>query len=256
MYISIHLLILVADDLVNFDPNSLANGEGYYGSLNRMDTVALPAAMIKSQSYSSPSTNRYPAPAAYNEWEPGRITTATTFDNFTGSFLQHCHILPHEDTGQAVIVKIIDNMERSWLSFKKEFAPGENITIYKAATYQPFTLTANPKVSQRIAFGDINKDGLCDASDLADCSNNQTVIGYIPSDINYDGIVDNSDLSIVDNNVANIIQISEINQRQNSFCRRLSAHETNPTKLSGPNDVGKTHMIGALYVSILIYFIC
>lgn len=159
---SVTRLFPIIDNLVNFDPNFLANGEGYYGSLNRMDTVALPAAMIKSQSYSSPSTNRYPAPAAYNEWEPGRITTATTFDNFTGSFLQHCHILPHEDTGQAVIVKIIDNMERSWLSFKKEFAPGENITIYKAATYQPFTLTANPKVSQRIAFGDINKDGYVD----------------------------------------------------------------------------------------------
>lgn len=160
--ISVTRLLPIIDDLVGFDPNALANGEGYYGSPNRMDTVAVPAAMIKTQSYSSPSSNRYPAPAAYNEWDPGRITTATTFDNWTGGFLQHCHILPHEDTGQAVIVKIIDNMERSWFSFKKEFAAGEAITIYRSATFQPFTLAANPRVSQRIAFGDVNKDGYVD----------------------------------------------------------------------------------------------
>jgi len=159
---SVTRLYPIIDSLVNFDPNALTNGESYYGSTNRLDTVALPAAMIKSQSYSSPSTNRYPAPAAYNEWEPGRLTTATTFDNFTGSFLQHCHILPHEDTGQAVIVKIIDNMERSWFSFKKQFAAGEAITIYRASNYEAFTLPAVANVSQRIAFGDVNKDGYVD----------------------------------------------------------------------------------------------
>ncbi|MFM7085451.1 MAG: multicopper oxidase domain-containing protein [Cyanobium sp.] len=159
---SVTRLYPIIDQLLEVDPNAINNGEDYYGSTNRMDTVALPAAMIKTQSFSSPSTNRYPAPAAYNEWEPGRITTATTFDNFTGGFLQHCHILPHEDSGQAVIVKIIDNMERSWLAFKKEFAPGEPIRFQNAATFESFTLPARRDVSQRIAFGDINKDGCVD----------------------------------------------------------------------------------------------
>lgn len=159
---SVTRLYPIIDRLVNFDPNSIKNGEDYYGSTNRMDTVALPAGMIKTQSFSSPSTNRYPAPAAYNEWEPGRMTTATTFDNFTGGFLQHCHILPHEDTGQAVIVKIIDNMERSWFSFQKEFAAGEPIRFQRAASFEEFSLPAKKNVSQRIAFGDINKDGYSD----------------------------------------------------------------------------------------------
>ena len=155
-------LLPIIDKLVQFDPNQVANGESYYGSLERADTIALPAAMIKSQSYSSPSTNRYPAPAAYNEWQPGLLTTATTFDNYTGGYLQHCHILPHEDSGQGVIVKIIDNMERSWLASKKEFAPGEMITFQRASNFERFTLPARANVGQRIAFGDVNKDGYVD----------------------------------------------------------------------------------------------
>ncbi|MFM7314445.1 MAG: multicopper oxidase domain-containing protein, partial [Cyanobium sp.] len=160
---SVTRLYPIIDQLVGFDPNNYSNGEDYYGSQNRLDTIALPAGIIKSQSYSSPSTNRYPTPASYNQWEPGRLTTATTFDNFTGGYLQHCHILPHEDSGQAVIVKIIDNMERSWFSYTKEFAPGENIEMYRSSTFERSALSpVNPGVSQRIAFGDINKDGYVD----------------------------------------------------------------------------------------------
>jgi hypothetical protein len=58
-----------------------------------------------------------------------------------------------------------------------------------------------------IYSGDINQDGLCDASDLANCSNNQNQFGYLGADVNNDTVVDNIDLNIVDNNVANIIQI-------------------------------------------------
>ena len=58
-----------------------------------------------------------------------------------------------------------------------------------------------------IYTGDINQDGLCDASDLANCSNNQNQFGYLGADVNNDTVVDNIDLNIVDNNVANIIQI-------------------------------------------------
>ncbi len=58
-----------------------------------------------------------------------------------------------------------------------------------------------------IYSGDINQDGLCDASDLANCSNNQNQFGYLGADVNNDTVIDNVDLNIVDNNVANIIQI-------------------------------------------------
>ena len=58
-----------------------------------------------------------------------------------------------------------------------------------------------------IYSGDINQDGLCDASDLANCSNNQNQFGYLGADVNNDTVVDNIDLNIVDNNVSNIIQI-------------------------------------------------
>lgn len=160
--LSVSRLYPVVDKLVQHDPNQVTNGESFYGSINREDTVVLPAAMIKSQSYSSPSTNRYPAPAVYNEWEPGRLKTATPFDNYTGGYLQHCHILPHEDSGQAVIVKIIDNMERSWFSYKKEFAAGEDIVIHRSSSFDQVVLPSKTDIARRIAFGDLNKDGFVD----------------------------------------------------------------------------------------------
>jgi FtsP/CotA-like multicopper oxidase with cupredoxin domain len=160
--LSVDRVIPVIDELVYFDPDNLTNGEGYNGSQVRTDTVALPAGLIQDQSFSSPSSSRYPTPAIYNRFDPGRITTATTFDNYTGGFLQHCHILPHEDSGQGMFVKIIDNMERSWFSTQKEFAPGQPIEVYRSSSLESRMIDSDLTSTRRIAFGDIDKDGYSD----------------------------------------------------------------------------------------------
>jgi hypothetical protein len=152
----------IINDALGTNFNQLVNGEDYEGSALRMDTVALPAAIIKSQSYSLPSSNRYPAPANYNEWTPSKLTTATTYDNYTGGFLQHCHILPHEDSGQGTIVKVIDNMQRSWFSTKTSFTPGESLKFYRSSDYSPAEISVGRGVGHTIAFGDVNKDGYQD----------------------------------------------------------------------------------------------
>ncbi|MBK8381295.1 MAG: hypothetical protein IPL16_05265 [Ignavibacteria bacterium] len=50
--------------------------------------------------------------------------------------------------------------------------------------------------------GDVNKDGIIDASDLSEVDNGTILFlkGRNPSDLNGDEVVDVSDLSIVDNN--------------------------------------------------------
>lgn len=159
---SVDRLYPIVDSLMSYDPNNVLNGEAYSGSPVRMDNVALPAGLIQDQSFSSPSSNRYPTPAIYNKLDPGRITTATTYDNFTGGFLQHCHILPHEDSGQGVIVKIVDNMQRSWLADKKEFAPGEVISVRRASDFSRQVLDSSVSGSRRLATGDLDKDGYVD----------------------------------------------------------------------------------------------
>jgi len=121
--------------------------------------------------------------------------------------------VPSSELGKSFYIAISGrNSIETWsakpVAIRNTFATPATDICYACGTSNVYGENAKSAGNVTLIFsGDINKDGLCDASDLADCSNNQTVIGYIPSDINYDGIVDNSDLSIVDNNVANIIQI-------------------------------------------------
>ena len=55
--------------------------------------------------------------------------------------------------------------------------------------------------------GDVNRDGVIDASDMSEVDNNATnsVFGYYSTDLNGDDATDASDLSIVDNNVFNSV---------------------------------------------------
>jgi len=121
--------------------------------------------------------------------------------------------VPSSELGKSFYIAISGrNSIETWsakpIAIRNTFATPATDICYACGTSNVYGENAKSAGNVTLIFsGDINKDGLCDASDLADCSNNQTVIGYIPADINYDGIVDNSDLSIVDNNVANIIQI-------------------------------------------------
>ena len=52
--------------------------------------------------------------------------------------------------------------------------------------------------------GDVNQDGMVDASDMADVDNDNAgfAFGYNDTDISGDGATDASDISIVDNNQA------------------------------------------------------
>ena len=153
----------VIDQALGFEHSDQDNGEGFFGSDFRQDTVALQSALPKRQSYSLPSSNRYPAPANYNEWEPSRMTTATIYENFTGGYMQHCHILPHEDSGQGILLKTIDNLDRTWTADRSTFAAGEEVIIKKASNYESVVLpTQAASHGHEIAFGDVNKDGFVD----------------------------------------------------------------------------------------------
>ena len=152
----------VIQDALDFDHSSQDNGEGFFGSDFRQDTIALQSALPNAQSYSLPSSNRYPAPANYNEWEPSRMTTATIYENFTGGYMQHCHILPHEDSGQGILIKTIDNLDRTWTADRSSFAPGEEVIIKKASDYQEVVLPLSKDIGHELSFGDINKDGFVD----------------------------------------------------------------------------------------------
>jgi len=129
--------------------------------------------------------------------------------NFTGAFT-----FPNAPSGTYYISTKHLNSIETWSK-----AGGEPMTINGTANYD-FTTSASQaygnnlklKGSKYCAYsGDINQDGIIDASDLIKVYNDSYVglTGrYIVSDLNGDSVVDASDISTTDNNViAGILKI-------------------------------------------------
>lgn len=79
---------------------------------------------------------------------------------------------------------------------------------FTTAQSQTYGSNAVLNYSKYLMFsGDVNKDGVIDASDMSDVDNDVTnsVFGYNGTDLNGDDATDASDLSIVDNNVLNSV---------------------------------------------------
>ena len=57
--------------------------------------------------------------------------------------------------------------------------------------------------------GDVNQDGIIDASDLSQVENaaDVSLSGYVATDVTGDNIVDASDVSFVENNAANSVGV-------------------------------------------------
>ncbi len=62
-------------------------------------------------------------------------------------------------------------------------------------------------VTYAIYSGDVNQDGISDATDMAQIENDAFTFasGYLQTDINGDGIIDGTDQAVVDNNVSNFV---------------------------------------------------
>jgi FtsP/CotA-like multicopper oxidase with cupredoxin domain len=46
---------------------------------------------------------------ATNKVQPGYIKMRTHFADFAGKFVNHCHILAHEDRGMMQLIEVVDN---------------------------------------------------------------------------------------------------------------------------------------------------
>lgn len=83
--------------------------------------------------------------------------------------------------GTAINIDLISNLSDSYLNSEKQIDPFPYYGMYS---------------------GDINNDGIIDASDLSKTDNGAAInlSGYVSEDVNGDNFVDGSDLSIVENN--------------------------------------------------------
>lgn len=96
------------------------------------DTVALPPTY-------APGTvtpeNPYGTPQM--DGETGEVKILMDFEDFSGSYVNHCHILFHEDAGMMAVVRVILNTDDTWLGLGSKLGDpdGSTVELIKANSF-------------------------------------------------------------------------------------------------------------------------
>ena len=60
-----------------------------------------------------------------------------------GSYVFHCHILPHEDAGMMQVLTVVENTDSSWLVAAQGFEQiAGGVRVHQAQNYAPVILEA------------------------------------------------------------------------------------------------------------------
>lgn len=73
---------------------------------------------------------------------PGEVTILMRFEDFPGSYVNHCHILFHEDAGMMAVVRVIPNTNVTWLGLPNLEGDddGTTIELMKADNFRSINL--------------------------------------------------------------------------------------------------------------------
>ncbi|MCT0251805.1 multicopper oxidase domain-containing protein [Synechococcus sp. CS-197] len=89
-------------------------------------------------------------------------TIRMLYQDYLGTYVFHCHILPHEDAGMMQIVTVVENTDSSWLVEAQGFTQNESgVRLYQAQTFDSVQLQALPDSGQtwtRAQAGDLGAD--------------------------------------------------------------------------------------------------
>ena len=89
-------------------------------------------------------------------------TIRMLFQDYLGTYVFHCHILPHEDAGMMQVMTVVENTGSSWLVEAQSFAEQSGrVQLYQAQSFDGVTLSAvapSGQSWQRAQSGDIGKD--------------------------------------------------------------------------------------------------
>jgi FtsP/CotA-like multicopper oxidase with cupredoxin domain len=87
-----------------FDPTTMTGPEPMAPPFVWWDTFGIP-----------PGSNTYPdgtprlGPDGKQVFVPGYFKMRSRFDDFVGTYVNHCHILAHEDRGMMELVEVVSN---------------------------------------------------------------------------------------------------------------------------------------------------
>ena len=88
-----------------FDPATMTAPLTLTGPLVWWDTFAIPAGIITTADTTDPRTGKI---VAKGDILPGYFKMRTRFVDFTGFYVEHCHILMHEDRGMMQLLEVVD----------------------------------------------------------------------------------------------------------------------------------------------------
>ncbi|MGB3207519.1 MAG: DUF4114 domain-containing protein [Crinalium sp.] len=124
----------------------------------------------------------YSGPNQKNDVSPSEVELAMKFEDYPGTFVNHCHILFHEDAGMMAPVRIILNTEKTWLGLDAEENTNGQVTLVQASDSKK-SISLNP---YGLKF--------------------QEAIDVAIADVNYKNTV-NNDTSNVTDNVTDVVTL-------------------------------------------------
>ena len=94
-------------------------------------------------------------------WGANNQTVRMLFQDYLGTYVFHCHILPHEDAGMMQILTVVENTDSSWIVPAQGFNDSSEIDIRLAQDLSPRFL--RPDLSsfekvERMQVGDLSDD--------------------------------------------------------------------------------------------------
>jgi FtsP/CotA-like multicopper oxidase with cupredoxin domain len=132
------------------------------------DTIALPPTYDPA----NPPTPENPYGVAKPGGVPSEVKMLMEFEDFPGSYVNHCHILFHEDAGMMAVVRVILNTKDTWLGLGANNNSRGNVELIRANNTQK-SINLNPygldfKKGIDVAIADVNYKKTLDNKNVTD----------------------------------------------------------------------------------------
>ena len=144
----------------NLEDVTMLNGSGY----NFYDTNTGSIRTLKPISGEFHSISEALDPAlvsTINTTGANDTTVRMLFQDYLGTYVQHCHLLEHEDAGMMTVITVVENTGDSWLAPTQDFdASSKYLTLYGAQNFKEYNLNLgrNHNSFQRSQVGDLSGD--------------------------------------------------------------------------------------------------
>lgn len=94
-------------------------------------------------------------------WGANSQTIRMLFQDYLGTYVFHCHILPHEDAGMMQVLTVVENTDSSWIVPVQGFSDSPEIEIRLAQDFSPRFLQPDLnsfEKAERLQVGDLSDD--------------------------------------------------------------------------------------------------